>query len=517
MTKEQQTSGSEPLGIVLYTDGGCNPNPNGPCGWGMHAYTYAVSSKSDKPAKKIDLPTNEGYRNGNGLPKGVLQVTPITHYDGWGPVFGGNGGDCETSNNIAELNAAIRGLQLAQTVGAKEIKLIVDSEYVLKGANQWSKTWVKNNWIKSDGKPVGNAEDWKKLLAVIAEIQPTSSINWEWTKGHADNIGNNRADRNAGRGIQMYRQNDHHEILEETDSKTYWKPDARPSRFFGHQAWYFYTNLGEPQLSQDGRFVYYCGIHDKQSVKQGTDKRTADTRKNELWGKPSGEVRYSVLFTKEADPVLETLRAHQDALCKHKYCNAVAADLAAIFKQENYDTVYKYGTNYLMNPPLSNDIYTLGSPGEMLTFEASPPRRAFYAMENVALLERILESVLSPATAEFSVMVNDVTTLLYDVEEKKGKSTLKLKKAIAPGLKTIKLPAKYDTTGTEQTMELTLSVGLHTPDRNVLAALADQGAKVSVVTWRESDIAFRYAFVLDTDNDSSIYAAVHTNVVFLKS
>ncbi len=287
MTKEKQSTGDEPLGIVLYTDGGCNPNPNGPCGWGMHGYTYLLSSETDKAAKKIDLPTNEGYRNGNGLAKGIKQVTPLNHFDGWGPVFGDGSGKCTTSNNIAEINAAIHGLQIALDSGAKEVKVIVDAEYVLNGVTKWSKSWIKNNWIKSDRTPVENANDWKKLLAMVSQMElGGASINWEWTRGHADNIGNNRADRNATRGIQMYRKNDHHEILETTDSKTYWKPEARPSRFFGHQAWYFYTNLGEPQLSRDGRFVYYCGIHDKQTVKQGTEERVAASRKNELWGIP---------------------------------------------------------------------------------------------------------------------------------------------------------------------------------------------------------------------------------------
>ena len=515
MTKHT-TPTDEPLGLVVYTDGGCRPNPGGHCGWGIHGYTYALSSATDKAAKKIDLPTNEGYRNGNGLAKGMKQVTPLNHYDGWAPVFSNE--ERPTSNNIAELSAAINGVALLKETGAKVGKFILDSEYVLKGATQWHKSWEKNNWVKSDGQPVANQTEWKILLKDVRELQDAGvKLDWEWTKGHSDNIGNIRADRNATRGLTHSRNNDQHEILETHDSRDYWKPDARPSRFFGHSCWYFFAHLGEIPTSKDGRFIYHCGVHDKQGVKQGTPKRVADMRKNELWGKPSGEVKYSVLFTKNAEPILEAIRAHQDSITRHGYCTAVVCDLAVAFKQEHYDTFTRHGMYYTETAPVSNDIYTVGDPGEMVTSEASPPRLALFAMDNVQLLERVLESCLATENPEFDVVLTDLTAQLYDVELKKTKEIQKLKKAIQPGLKTIKVPVKYNTAGTEQTMELTLSLGLHTPDRNVLAAMADAGAKVSVVTWRESDISFRHAFILDTDEDTSIYAAFHTNVVFLKA
>lgn len=510
MTKETETT--EVLGLALYTDGGCNPNPNGPAGWGVHGYHYAVSSQTLETQKKIDLPTTEGYRNGNGLAKGIEQVTPIKHYDYWGPLFG------DTSNNIAELNAAIQGVALAKDLNASKVKMILDSEYVLKGIQQWHKKWERDNWIASTGKPVSNQGDWKKLIAAVREREAAGTVfDWEWTKGHLDNIGNVRADRNATRGVYDARRNDHHDINEVADSKDYWKPDARPSRFFGHTAWYFFTHMGDVPTSKDGRFVYHCGIHDKQSVKQGTPQTVANLRKNELWGKASGEVRYSVLFTKHQEPVLEALRVQQDLVSKNNYCNAVACDLTATFKQENYDTITRYGMNYIktMSGTVTNDLFTLSN--DMLTGEASPPRLALYAMDNVQLLERVLESCLDTTDAPYDVVVSDVTAQLYDVETKKTKTIQKIKKAIVPGLKTIKLPVQYNTTGTVKEMELSLTLGLHTPDRNTLSALADKGAKVSVVTWRESDTAFRHAFILDTEDDSSIYAAFHTNIVFLKA
>lgn len=499
------------LGLVLYTDGGCNPNPGGNCGWGIHGYTYAISSITDKATKKIDLPTTDGYKNGNGLPVGVMQVTPTVYFDQWGPLYG------DTSNNIAELNGAIHGMHVVSEHQPTRVKMVLDSEYVLKGITQWAAKWEKNGWINSTGKPVSNQSEWVQLMQSVRDHEANGvTFSWEWTKGHADNIGNQRADRNATRGVHLSSMNEPHDIAETYDAKEYWKPDNRPSRFYGHTCWYFFSHIGLQPTSRDGRYVYYCGVHDKQTVKQGTPKLTANRRKNELFGKSSGDLRYSVLFTKQPDPVLETLRVHQDNISKNNYSNVVIADLSACFSQENYNTVSRYGTDYLTTVPMFNDIYTLEE--EMLTFEASPPRLALRAMDKIVLLERVLESYLGTAAPEerLDVVVTDVTAQLYDVETKKSKTVQKIKKHIVPGLKTIKLPVRYNTTGVEQTMEIAFTLGLHTPERNTMAALADQGVKVSVVTWRDAINSFRHAFVLEAGDDSSIYAAVDANSVFIK-
>lgn len=86
--------------VYIHTDGGARGNP-GPAGIGVVVYDVD---------KKI-----------------------LTEY---GEYIG------ETTNNVAEYRAALKGLQIAQTMKAKKVQLFLDSELVVKQLNREYK--VKN-------------------------------------------------------------------------------------------------------------------------------------------------------------------------------------------------------------------------------------------------------------------------------------------------------------------------------------------------------------------------------------
>jgi len=96
-----------------------------------------------------------------------------------------------TTNNRMELTAAIEGLRAIKE--ACEVEVITDSEYVKNGITQWIHGWKRKNWVKSDKKPVLNADLWRALDAEVARHKTT----WTWTKGHASHQDNNRADELA--------------------------------------------------------------------------------------------------------------------------------------------------------------------------------------------------------------------------------------------------------------------------------------------------------------------------------
>ena len=54
----------------------------------------------------------------------------------------------------------------------------------------------KNNWRKSDKKPVENKDLWEQLVNIVSK----HSVNWEWVKGHAGEQGNEIADALARKG-----------------------------------------------------------------------------------------------------------------------------------------------------------------------------------------------------------------------------------------------------------------------------------------------------------------------------
>ena len=139
--------------ITIYTDGACSGNP-GIGGWG------AVILEKNK--EDIFL----------------------------------NGGNDNTTNNRMELTAAIEALKYF--VDKKNITLITDSKYVKDGIQSWIQNWKKNGWKTASKKLVKNKELWIELDELIT----THNITWEWVKGHAGNIHNEKADYLARQYIE---------------------------------------------------------------------------------------------------------------------------------------------------------------------------------------------------------------------------------------------------------------------------------------------------------------------------
>ena len=93
--------------------------------------------------------------------------------------------------------AAIKALEAIKPGFSGPVVLFTDSTYVLKGITEWIHGWKKRGWKKSDKKPVVNKDLWQRL----DELNNSRDVNWQWVKGHAGDIGNEKADELAGRGV----------------------------------------------------------------------------------------------------------------------------------------------------------------------------------------------------------------------------------------------------------------------------------------------------------------------------
>jgi len=102
----------------------------------------------------------------------------------------------ETTNNRMELSAAIESLRLLKQ--PCEVELTTDSEYLKNGITSWINGWKRNGWKTSAKKPVLNQDLWKAL----DELTQQHTIQWRWTKGHADHPENNRCDELATRAAR---------------------------------------------------------------------------------------------------------------------------------------------------------------------------------------------------------------------------------------------------------------------------------------------------------------------------
>jgi ribonuclease HI len=100
---------------------------------------------------------------------------------------------CEkmTTNNRMELLAVISALELLKR--PCRVRVTTDSNYVVKGMNEWIDGWRRKNWLNSQKKPVLNRDLWERLLAAAS----LHDVEWTWIKGHNGHRENERCDELA--------------------------------------------------------------------------------------------------------------------------------------------------------------------------------------------------------------------------------------------------------------------------------------------------------------------------------
>ena len=137
--------------IYIYTDGACRGNP-GPGGWGA----VLISGDYRKEIK---------------------------------------GGSLLTTNNIMELTAVIKALELLKN--SSTLQITTDSTYVKDGITKWIHNWKVKGWKTANKKPVKNKNLWVELDQLVSK----HSIDWQWVRGHTGHPENEAADQLANAGI----------------------------------------------------------------------------------------------------------------------------------------------------------------------------------------------------------------------------------------------------------------------------------------------------------------------------
>ena len=137
--------------IYIYTDGACRGNP-GPGGWGA-------------------ILICEDYRK---------EI---------------KGGSLLTTNNIMELTAVIKALELIKH--PSKIEITTDSTYVKDGITEWIHNWKKKGGRTANKKPVKNKALWVQLDELVSK----HSVGWKWVRGHTGHPQNEAADQLANQGI----------------------------------------------------------------------------------------------------------------------------------------------------------------------------------------------------------------------------------------------------------------------------------------------------------------------------
>ena len=69
-----------------------------------------------------------------------------------------SGCEPKTTNNRMEMTAVIEALR--QLKRPSKIRIVTDSNYVVKGMTEWMPGWIRRNWVNSQKKPVLNRDLW---------------------------------------------------------------------------------------------------------------------------------------------------------------------------------------------------------------------------------------------------------------------------------------------------------------------------------------------------------------------
>jgi ribonuclease HI len=101
----------------------------------------------------------------------------------------------DTTNNRMALRSAIDGLTLLNRPCT--VRLVSDSQYLVKGMTEWIHGWKAKGW-KRRGGAIENLDLWKTLDEAASRHQ----VEWVWVRGHAGHPRNEYANFLATRAAK---------------------------------------------------------------------------------------------------------------------------------------------------------------------------------------------------------------------------------------------------------------------------------------------------------------------------
>lgn len=171
---------------------------------GSDSYSKPVTKKNNKPKVSdindydVVVYTDGGSRNHGNYKGGHVKTTDKAawayHISNHDQIYEGTGGEFGATNNRMEIMGLIQSI-----IRLNELKInqqntifVLDSQYVLNAITKnWLAGWRKRGYKKADGSVPVNVELWKELDKLLPTV---TNKTFEWTKGHATNVGNNRVD-----------------------------------------------------------------------------------------------------------------------------------------------------------------------------------------------------------------------------------------------------------------------------------------------------------------------------------
>ena len=146
----------------------------------------------------IVIYTDGGSRNHGNFKGGHVKDSDKAawayHINNKGQIYEGTGGEFGATNNRMEIMALIQSIKRLNElkINQQNAIFVLDSQYVLNAITQnWLNGWKRRGFKKADGSTPVNVELWRELDQLLPTVPKKT---FEWTKGHATNVGNNRVD-----------------------------------------------------------------------------------------------------------------------------------------------------------------------------------------------------------------------------------------------------------------------------------------------------------------------------------
>ena len=483
-------------GIVVYTDGGCKPNP-GKVGWGAHGYHYTTETDKQGNGLGSHILTRNGYVLNNAKNKESIDAVKVLEYYDF---FGSS--QTEGTNNLAEIDAVKNTLTQVKDKDVHEITVYTDSDYVKRGLTEWTEVWARNDWKKKDGTDVNSRYNWESLLEVVKYIKDRGvTITINWVKGHSDNFGNIIADRLASLGVMYsisYIQRNEFKV---TNAKGYWKSEVERNPLLGLKRLYF-----NPLTDQNSTNYYL-----------------ADPGDDSDFGRRLSEAVYAIVKLNEPEPIINVVKNKQYQVTG-EINSVIMLRLDRVYTPVIYDTILEHG-HYSLVPNKNKGSLGLDFLDKReVTKELYPTGLPLRAVENYSYLEEILEAyfqfkegkeITNKYFTSKNIKFTDVSSVFYEnnTVSKKGKevTSAALRKEFGVGFKTITVKVPYS----DIVLDIDINLGLDTLDRNALKRVEDKNPKIYIVTWGDSEKA-NYCTIIDTDIGTGIWYNYFASQIFIK-
>lgn len=306
--------------------------------------------------------------------------------------------------------------------------------------------------------------------------------------------------------------------LEESVPERYWNYSAERDPFLRKSRLIFVTNTVNPR---DSDYHYLLDFDQVSKKKDETHKREIEV------GQRLPTAALAVIKKVGIDPVIAEIVDEQTRYTPAHEQRMGVIFLNNLYAPKTHKLAVDTGARYLR--PDGIVLNLLAPNDDPITHELYPPRQALRLLNDYAELESVLKAVLKahdedtignhvqldiPGYGE--TQVTRVTKKFYTAtEDAKGKSQVKLAKGVDIPNTKIFLDTTYPHLKEKgQFQSIGLAIGIDTPVRNSMSAMASEETEVYFVTTIVSECLIAYQTVFVTSEGAGIFTGHYCRYLY---